>query len=290
MSQLGIVLMRALRWLPLPVLRALGAVLGVVLHALVGRRRRVARTNLQLCFPHWSEAQRRQAVRDHFRVFAQAWLDRSWLWHGSASQVQRRVRLVGDLSLLQDSQQPVVIFAPHFVGLDVGWTALSLALHRALTTIYTPQSNPVVDRWVAQGRSRFGQVRLFRREDGVKTLVSSLRQGEALYLLPDMNFGAEESIFVPFYGVMAATVPSLSRFAQLGRARVVPVISRLTAQGYEVQVLPAWENFPSGDVQADTADMNRRLEQLIDAMPTQYYWVHQRFKTRPPGEPGVYRR
>jgi KDO2-lipid IV(A) lauroyltransferase len=289
MSQLGILFMRALRWLPLSWLRALGAVLGAVLHAVVRRRRQVALTNVSLCFPHWTAAQREQAVRDHFRVFAQAWLDRSWLWHGPASLVQGRVRLTGDLSLLQDSRQPVVIFAPHFVGLDVGWTALSLSLPRALTTIYTPQSNPVVDRWVAQGRSRFGQVRLFRREDGVKTIVSSLRQGEALYLLPDMNFGADESIFVPFYGVMAATVPSLSRFAQLGRAQVVPVVSRLTPQGYEVQVLPAWEGFPRGEVAADTADMNRRLEQLIDAMPTQYYWVHQRFKTRPPGEAAVYR-
>jgi KDO2-lipid IV(A) lauroyltransferase len=278
-----------LRWLPLSWLRALGAVLGAVLHAVVRRRRQVALTNLSLCFPHCTQAQREQAVRAHFRVFAQAWLDRSWLWHGPASLVQGRVRLTGDLSLLQDSRQPVVIFAPHFVGLDVGWTALSMALPRALTTIYTPQSNPVVDRWVAQGRSRFGQVRLFRREDGVKTIVSSLRQGEALYLLPDMNFGADESIFVPFYGVMAATVPSLSRFAQLGRAQVVPVVSRLTPQGYEVQVLPAWEGFPRGEVAADTADMNRRLEQLIDAMPTQYYWVHQRFKTRPPGEAAVYR-
>jgi len=289
MSQLGILFMRALRWLPLRWLRALGVVLGAVLHAVVRRRRQVALTNLSLCFPHWTQAQREQAVRAHFRVFAQAWLDRSWLWHGPASLVQSRVRLTGDLSLLQDSLQPVVIFAPHFVGLDVGWTALSMALPRALTTIYTPQSNPVVDRWVAQGRSRFGRVRLFRREDGVKSIVSSLRQGEALYLLPDMNFGADESIFVPFYGVMAAIVPSLSRFAQLGRAQVVPVVSRLTPQGYEVQVLPAWHGFPSGEVEADTADMNRRLAQLIDAMPTQYYWVHQRFKTRPPGEASVYR-
>jgi KDO2-lipid IV(A) lauroyltransferase len=222
-------------------------------------------------------------------VFAQTWLDRSWLWHGTAELVRQRVRLCGDLSVLKDAQQPVVVFAPHFVGLDVGWTMLALSIDRAFTTIYTQQSNEVVDRWVEQGRSRWGRVRLFRREAGVKAIISALRQGEALYLLPDMNFGAEESVFVPFYGVQAATVPSLSRFAQLGRAKVVPVISRLTPHGYDVEVLPAWENFPTDDVQADTATMNRRLEQMIDTMPTQYYWVHQRFKSRPPGEAGVYR-
>ncbi|MDO8278060.1 MAG: lipid A biosynthesis acyltransferase, partial [Burkholderiaceae bacterium] len=92
----------------------------------------------------------------------------------------------------------------------------------------------------------------------------------------------------PFYGVPAATVPSLSRFARLGRARVVPVVTRMTAQGYEVQVLPAWPDFPGDDAQADTALMNARLQGYIDTMPEQYYWVHKRFKTRPEGEASVY--
>jgi len=96
-------------------------------------------------------------------------------------------------------------------------------------------------------------------------------------------------MFVPFYGVSAATVPSLSRFARLGRAKVVPVLTCLTAKGYEVQVLPAWADFPTDDLEADTAMMNVRLQSYIDAMPDQYYWVHKRFKDRPPGEADVYR-
>jgi Kdo2-lipid IVA lauroyltransferase/acyltransferase len=103
-----------------------------------------------------------------------------------------------------------------------------------------------------------------------------------------MNFGPEESIFVPFYGVEAATVPSLSRFARLGRAKVVPVVTRLTREGYEVRVLPEWKDFPSDDVTADTALMNQRLQGYIDTMPDQYYWVHKRFKTRPEGTPPAY--
>jgi KDO2-lipid IV(A) lauroyltransferase len=289
MTSLVLWLMRVLRWLPLPVLRSLGAALGWLLYISVPSRRRVASTNLALCFPHWSEAQRARTVKDHFRVFAQTWLDRSWLWHGTPDLVRRRVRLCGDVSVLKNEQQPVVIFAPHFVGLDVGWTMLALSLERAFTTIYTQQSNEQVDRWVVRGRGRWGRVRLFRREAGVKPIISALRGGEALYLLPDMNFGVEDSVFVPFYGVQAATVPSLSRFAQLGRACVVPVITRLTPQGYDVEVLPAWDHYPTGDTLADTATMNRRLEHMIDTMPSQYYWVHQRFKSRPPGEPAVYR-
>ena len=126
------------------------------------------------------------------------------------------------------------------------------------------------------------------RSEGVREIVSALRAGDIMYLLPDMNFGPEESIFVPFYGVPAATVPSLPRFARLGRAKVVPVVTRMTPDGYEVHVLPAWDEFPSDDVRMDTALMNLRLQDYVDQMPGQYYWVHKRFKTRPPGSPRVY--
>ena len=126
----------------------------------------------------------------------------------------------------------------------------------------------------------------------MRQIVSGLKSGQPLYLLPDMNFGPEESIFVPFYGVLAATVPSLPRFARLAGAQVLPVVTRLTPTGYQIEVLPAWENYPSGetsaDVAADTARMNRELERYIASMPAQYYWVHKRFKTRPPGQPPIY--
>ena len=161
-------------------------------------------------------------------------------------------------------------------------------LPRQFTTIYTDQANKVLDAWILAGRQRFGHTRLFGRVDGVKTIVAALRAGDPLYLLPDMNFGPEDSVFVPFYGVSAATVPSLSRFAKLGRAKVVPVVTRMTRRGYEVQVMPSWPGFPSDDVVADTALMNLRLQSFIDTMPDQYFWVHKRFKDRPAGAPAVY--
>jgi len=280
-------LMRVLAHLPLAWVRALGWLLGRLLYTVVGARRRVVQTNLRLCFPQLEAIQLRALSRQMFVRFAQAWLDRGWLWHGSPDVVRARLGLTGAVDEL-NGHEPVVIFAPHFVGLDAGWTALTQQLPRHFTTIYTDQSNEVADAWILQGRQRFGSSRLFGRADGIKTIVAALRQGDPLYLLPDMNFGPQESLFVPFYGVSAATVPSLSRFAKLGRAKVVPVVTRMTPQGYEVQVLPAWSDFPTDDVQADTALMNARLQTYIDAMPEQYYWVHKRFKDRPPAEPEIY--
>jgi KDO2-lipid IV(A) lauroyltransferase len=286
-SRLGLFLLRGFGFLPLPWLRALGAALGAALWVVIPSRRHVVHTNLQVCFPQLSALERDALARQTFVYFAQAWLDRSWLWHRSAACIQSRVQLSGDVAELSDAT-PTVLFAPHFMGLDVGWTALTLNLPLHFITIFTPQSNAAVDAWVAKGRERFGQVRLFRREDGVKPIIAALRQHELLYLLPDMNFGPSESIFVPFYGEPAATVPSLSRFAKLGRARVVPVITRMTDAGYEVVVHPAWQDFPTEDAQIDTAIMNQRLEGFINTMPAQYFWVHKRFKTRPEGAPELY--
>jgi KDO2-lipid IV(A) lauroyltransferase len=283
----GIAFMQVLALLPLSVTRGLGVVLGWVLYAVVGSRRRVVNTNFSLCFPALSAGERRKLTLQTFVYFAQAWLDRAWLWHAPKAWVQRRVQMTGALAELEGNE-PTVIFLPHFFGLDAAWAGVALAMPRPSTTIYTDQSNKLVDRWILRGRRRFGNLRLFGRAAGVKPIVAALREGQPLYLLPDMDFGPDDSVFVPFYGLPTATVPSLSRFAKLGRAKVLPLLPRITPTGYEVQVLPAWADFPGDDAVADTALMNARLEEYINTMPAQYYWVHKRFKTRPEGDPPLY--
>ena len=282
-----ILLMRALAPLPLPLLRALGAGLGHLLFVLARSRRRIALTNLRLCFPELGERERRRLARRSFVAFCQAAIDRAWVWHASPDVVRRRIQLVGAVEELR-RPDAAVLFAPHFYGMDAGGAAIMQQAVALGSSIYTTQSNAAADAWMRAGRQRFGNVIMLSRDDGLKPIVRSLREGRYLYLLPDMDFGPEDSLFVPFFGVPAATLPSLSRFARLGRTRVVPTVTRMTADGYEVQVYPAWQNYPSDDLQADTIRMNRELETWIRAMPEQYYWVHKRFKTRPAGEAGVY--
>ena len=286
-GRLGVWLMGLLAYLPLPVLRGLGWVLGRILFVLVVPRRKIALRNLALCFPQASPAQHRAWAREAFVVFCQTFLDRSWLWSAPRAGVLRRVTLQGALHE-REGDTPTIIFAPHFYGMDAGGLALPLHTTRAFTSIFSTHPNPALDAWFMRGRQRFGDVRMLNRADGVKPIISSLRKGGLLYLLPDMDFGPNESIFVPFYGMQAATVPSLSRFARLGRAKVVGMVTRLTPEGYVAEITPAWEHFPTDDVAFDTARMNRELERYINPIPGQYYWVHKRFKTRPPGEPSVY--
>jgi Kdo2-lipid IVA lauroyltransferase/acyltransferase len=286
-SHLGIVFMRALALLPLPVLRAMGWCMGWVLYIVVVPRRKVVRRNLALCFPELPTSTRKGLEPYIFINFAQAWLDRGWLWHAPRDVVARRLHLTGAVDEFAGIT-PTVIFAPHFMGMDAGGIALMLNVPRQYTSIYTDQSNKVVDAWMLRGRQRLGVMRMFNRSSGVREIASSLKQGQPLYLLPDMDFGDKGAEFVPFFGVTAATVPSLSRFARLGGAKLVPVVTRLTKTGYDVEVMPAWQNFPTADLRADTLRMNQELETYIRSMPEQYYWVHKRFKTRPPGQPSVY--
>ena len=286
-GRLGVWFMRVLAHVPLPALRALGWCLGQLLYVLAVPRRKVALRNLALCFPEATAAQRRRWARETFVVFCQTWLDRSSLWFAPREVVQRRVRLQGALNELE-GDTPTIIFAPHFYGMDAGGTALTLHTPRAFTSIFSTHPDPAVDAWFMAGRQRFGDVRMLNRADGVKPIISNLRKGGLLYLLSDMDFGPGESIFVPFYGVPTATAPSLPRFARLGRAKVIGMYTRLTPTGYVAEITPAWEGYPSDDVEADTAQMNLRLQSYIDTMPGQYYWVHKRFKTRPAGEPSVY--
>lgn len=286
-TRAGLGLMRRMASWPLPLVRGLGCGLGWLLYAVVVSRRRIVLTNLALCFPDLSPARRRQLARQSFVYFAQAWLDRSWLWHGSPALLRQRLHLHGALHEFE-GRAPTIVFSPHFYGLDAGAMAINMNIGRRFTSIYTPQANTLVDDWIKAGRLRLGRVRLFHRIDGVKDIISALRAGEVLYLLPDMDFGPDGSVFVPFFGVSAATVPSLSRFARLGRAKVISVVPRMTPQGYDVQVMPAWPDFPTADVQVDTARGNQVLEGYIQTMPAQYYWVHKRFKSRPPGQPSVY--
>ena len=286
-GRLGVWFMRVLALLPLRVLRGLGWAIGRILFVLAAPRRRVALRNLALCYPDVPEKQRRVWAQETFVVFCQSWLDRSWLWFAPREVVLERVKLTGALDELE-GDTPTIIFAPHFYGMDAGGSALTLHTSRAFTSIFSTHPDPAVDAWFREGRQRFGDVRMLNRNDGVKPIISNLRKGGLLYLLPDMDFGRNDSLFVPFYGVQAATVPSLSRFARLGRAKVIAMVTRLTPTGYCAEITSSWAGYPTDDVQADTALMNAHLQSYIDESPGQYYWVHKRFKTRPNGEASIY--
>ena len=287
MTRFLLTLVEWTRFLPFGLVRAMGTMLGWLLYALVGSRRRVVQINLRLCFPQWTDAEVQRQTRRTFVYFAQAWLDRGWIWHGDPALARKRIKLVGAVEEFE-GDAPTLVFAPHFIGMDAGWIALTQQLPRHFLTIYAAQTNKVVNDWILQGRKRFGNAQPVDRRDGFKPVLAAVKAGSPLCLLPDMNYEPDDSVFVPFYGVQAATMPSLSRIARLGRAKVIAAIARITPDGYEIEISPKWVDFPSKDLVEDTALMNLRLQAYIDKDPAQYYWVHKRFKDRPAGEKPPY--
>jgi KDO2-lipid IV(A) lauroyltransferase len=288
MTRLGLAIVWLLHFLPLALLARLGGALGVLLYWLVIPRRRVVLTNLRLCFPELTEAARRQLARRHFRAFGRNVLEHGVLWWGTKEAVLRLVKVEGLEHWRDIRGRPVLLLAPHFIGLDMG--GIRLAADYRLNSVYSRQKNAAFDEILKHGRTRFGKTTLFARQEGIRPMVKSLKSGDPFYYLPDMDLGARDSVFAPFFGVPAATITGLSRIAQLAGAAVVPCVTRQLpgADGYVVRLYPAWDGFPSGDFEADARHMNAFIEARVREMPEQYYWLHKRFKTRPAGEADPY--
>ncbi|TBO28294.1 lipid A biosynthesis acyltransferase [Aquabacterium lacunae] len=283
-----------LHWLPLPVLAALGRGLGALLYRLAGSRRKIGLRNLELCLPGMPLAERQALLKQHFGWLTRSLIERSVLWYGSEQRVKGYIQVEGDIGLaervFQETGRPTMWLCPHFVGLDVAGAAILLCQPRPGASIYQTQSNPVIDAAMRRGRLRFGDAEIFPRSDSVKPLLRAVKQGRGFFNLPDMDFGRQDSAFVPFFGVPAATLLAPSRLARMLNMVVQPVIAEMLpgGQGYKVHFMPPLDNFPTADTEADTLRLNQYIEQQILRNPSQYLWVHKRFKTRPEGEPSLY--
>lgn len=288
MTRLGLGLIWLLHWLPLALLAPLGRAAGLLLYALAGERRSVVLTNLRLCFPDLREPQRVQLARNHFAVFTRSLLEHGILWWGSRERVLRMVRVEGLEHWLAVRERPVIWLSPHFVGLDMG--GIRLTAEFPLVSVYSKQKNPVFEAVLLHGRTRLGPTELYSRQDGIRPVAKAIKKGLPFYYLPDMDFGERDSMFVPFFGVPAATITGLARIAAMTGAVVVPAVTTQLpgGDGYVLRFYPAWDHYPGGDLAADTRRMNAFIEERVREMPEQYYWLHKRFKTRPAGEERIY--
>lgn len=254
----------------------------------LGRRREIALTNLRLCFPQWSEEKRVEVAKGVFRNLVRAALDHSVLAKGSKEQVLDMVKFEGREAFEElCEKEKVILVAPHFVGLDAGGIALNTVVRGA--SLYQTQSNPVWDKWAFDARKRFSDPVLIPKSNtAIKEVIRAIRTPLPFYYLPDMDHGKRNSVFVPFFGVPAATLPMVSKLSKLTGAKVIWAIAETTKEGYLMHLSAPLENFPTDDPVADTARLNKELEEFICKHPDQYLWTHRRFKTRPDGEPSVY--
>jgi KDO2-lipid IV(A) lauroyltransferase len=288
-AKLAIGLLKLFALLPYGLVARIGDGLGWLLYQIPSRRKRIVHINLKLCFPEWSDERREDVAQKHFRHAIRSYLERSVQWFGSAKKLEQLIQLDSAIDLTDPNLPPTLFLGFHFVGIEAGSIFLNYSLRRQCGSLYQPMSNPELEEVAKAARARFG-ADMASRADSARIVLRWLRDKKPVMLGADMDYGMRNSTFVPFFGVPTCTLTAVGRLAKVGQAQVVPFIGEVLPnyKGYRLKVFKPWENYPTGDDEADARRMNAFLEEQIPLMPEQYYWVHKRFKTRPPGVPSVY--
>ena len=279
-------------WLPLPLLHAIAHPLGWLLYGLQTRQRYYAETNLALCFPELSEAKRRSLTRRSLVATVKVLLEYPLLFLGRTSRILKLVREVSGESLLMEALargKGVIMISPHLGNWEVIGSYISR--HYPMTSMYRPQRHPGIDAMFKQGRERFGARLVPSTNQGMRDLLRTLQQGEVIGTLPDQNPGVGTGVFVPFFGIMTYTPVFAGRLANRTGASVVMVVAeRLPwGRGFRIKMRPVSEGIYAADSSEAAASMNHDLENIIRTTPEQYWWGYNRFRTRPEGEPSIYK-
>ncbi len=274
---------------PRSVSLAIGAALGRAFYTVNEKRRHIASINVSLCLPQLSEREREDMVRRHFRAYGQSVVDLGLIYWASERKLARLTRIRGLAAYRQllDSGRSVLLITPHAVGMDLGGVMLS-RLHPTVSMMKS-LDNGLLNWMIWRGRTRFGSTVVMRRQ-GLRPLIKGMRRQMACYYVPDEDFGAEHSVFVPFFGVPTATITTVGRMAAATNAVVVPCMTRLLegCAGYEIMLRAPMRDYPSGDRIGDAARMNEELEACVREAPEQYLWTLKWFRSRPNDEPPPY--
>ena len=271
----------------------LGTALGDFFYRIAPSRRKIALRNLELCFPDRPPQEIQMLAKETFRNITRVTLSSGIVWWSSRGRLTRLVQLKGSVHYERalKSGRNLIVLAPHFVSLEIGGIYLSMT--SPLVSVYQHSRNPVFDQLTQAGRSRFGAVLVERKSDA-RRLIREMKKGTPLYYLPDQDPGIQwdprRAVFAPFFGIQTATWATLARLASLTNALVLPCATKILSagQGFELNFGPPLENFPSGDPVLDATCMNQAIEDFVRDMPDQYFWVHRRFKTQPPGGQDYY--
>lgn len=287
---LGLGLLWLVTQLPYRALLTIGRLLGAGMYRVAGERRRIAARNLELCFPEKSAKERKWLLKENFASTGIAFFEMAMSWWWSRQRLARLAHVEG-LEHLKQAQldgKGVILMALHFTTLEIG--AALLGQKHTIDGMYREHGNPLFDFVQRRGRERHNLDSLAVEREDVRGMLKLLRAGRAIWYAPDQDYGAKQSIFVPLFGIQAATVTATSKFARLGKALVVPFTQERLADGsgYRLVIHPPLTDFPGESDEVDCLRINQWVEASVRECPEQYLWTHRRFKSRPPGEAKLY--
>lgn len=268
--------------LPWNLLLASGRSIGKLAWQLAKHRRHIATTNIRLCFPELSPSEQEELARRSVISTGEAILEMAGSFNNHRINLDKRLTIKGmeHIDRARSEGQGVLLLGMHFNSIDVGSRLLGYVVD--FHAVYRPNDNPVIDRLIDKGRCNYMKSTVDRKD--IRQMVKLLRSGEILWYAPDQDYGTAHAVFVPFFGIPAATITATSRIARMSKAAVIPCAHyRLPGGQYEIEFGPALDNFPCGDDEQDTARINRTIEHYVRKCPEQYLWVHKRFKHQPNG-------
>ena len=287
-SWLAIGLLRLISLLPFKAKLAAGTFVGRLAYRFAKRRRHITQTNIRLCFPALSDAEQEQLVRQTLIDNAIGFFEIAWAWWANPKKLQGLFDIEGleHLEKAQANGKGVLLVGAHFTHLDL--CGLMLNAVADIDAIYRKNNNPVFEYIITKGRQRVFKNVLDR--NNMKRILSKLREGRAIWYAPDQDYGRNSAVFAPFFGIQAATVVATSRLSKLGRATPLGLFHIRDPQThrYTLFFVPIEQAFPTGDDTEDATIINKMIQTAILRQPSQYMWVHRRFKTRPEGEASFY--
>jgi KDO2-lipid IV(A) lauroyltransferase len=287
-SWLGLGVIWLIARLPFRALMMLGRLLGVLTRLLPGERRHVAQRNLQLCFPELDAAQRDRLLRASLADLGSMLVEFALAWMGSERAIARVPLTIEGLEHLQRCREQgrgVLLVGAHFSHLEL--CARLVSEHLRIAGMYRVHEDAAFEWAIKRARLRYA-TQMFTKDE-LRQTVRWLKAGGTIWYAPDQDMRGKDSVFAPFFGVPAATITATHHLARLSGAAVIPFFHRRNADGgYVLRLEAPLENFPGDDVAVDTARVNACIERMVREAPTQYLWVHKRFKTRPDGAPNVY--
>ncbi|GFE84056.1 lipid A biosynthesis lauroyltransferase [Steroidobacter agaridevorans] len=288
---LAIGTLKALQPLPVPVLTVLGRALGSLAVRLPLSFVRIARTNMGICLPELSDAQRELLLKEHFKSLGLGIFETAIAWWGSQRRIAKLTQLEGieHLRTALERGKGAILLSAHFTTLEIGGRVLCDQLAHEVNIMYRPTSNAVLERFLMRNRSH--QAKRAIPRDDVRTLITSLRTNEPVWYAPDQAYRKKGAEMVPFFGIPAATNTATSRLARMTGAAVLPYFQeRLPSGKYRMVIYPMLEEFPSDDPVADAKRFNHLIELQVRRTPEQYLWIHRRFKGLTPDYPDYYKR
>lgn len=275
--------------LPVRIFILMGKMIGKVLFLLGGRRAEIARRNLELAYPDLDSSQREKLLYDNFGYLGVALIEPGLAWFSSSKRVKSISKVVGYDNVVKGLSEGggVLICGLHMSCVEMACRVL--AEQGDFNLLYRANDNELYEYLCAFFRRKYPNKGRYLHRKKVKDLLYFLGEGEVGAIIPDQDMGRKRSVFVPFLGQNAATVPSVSDFSRISNSKVVMGNYYINDNcQYVFEFTEVLDDFPTDDSIVDTARINKLIENYIKKHPEQYIWQHRRFKTRPAGEVSLY--